>query len=85
MAESKSQIPHYYVSINVDMTDALAFRKQVNRRSRIRSSRFGQRSDRKSRCPRPARAPDVNTSWVDGELYQRDSIDINTPSPLMAG
>jgi pyruvate dehydrogenase E2 component (dihydrolipoamide acetyltransferase) len=30
MVQSKTQQPHYYLTLDIDMTDALAFRKQVN-------------------------------------------------------
>lgn len=30
MAQSKREAPHYYITVNVDMTEAMAFRSQVN-------------------------------------------------------
>jgi len=86
MAESKASIPHYYVTINVDMTDALAFRKQIN-------EAIGEAGPRVSVNDLIVRAaalalrehPNVNTSFVDGELYQQDSIDINIAISLDGG
>lgn len=86
MTESKSQIPHYYVSINVEMTDALAFRKQIN-------EAIGESGPRVSVNDLIVKAAalalrehqNVNTSFVDGELYQQDSIDINIAISLDGG
>ena len=86
MAESKASIPHYYVTINVDMTDALAFRKQIN-------EAIGEAGPRVSVNDLIVKAaalalrehPNVNTSFVDGELYQQDSIDINIAISLDGG
>jgi pyruvate dehydrogenase E2 component (dihydrolipoamide acetyltransferase) len=86
MAESKANIPHYYVTILVDMTDALAFRKQVN-------SALGEDAPRvsvndliiKSSALALRDNPNVNTSFENGELYQQDSIDINIAISLDGG
>ncbi|MGC4107434.1 MAG: dihydrolipoamide acetyltransferase family protein [Thermomicrobiales bacterium] len=86
MAESKATIPHYYVTINVDMTDALAFRKQIN-------EAIGESGPRVSVNDLIVKAaalalrenPNVNTAFVDGELYQQDAIDINIAISLDGG
>ncbi len=86
MAESKANIPHYYVTILVDMTDALAFRKQVN-------AALGEDAPRVSVNDLIIKAsalalrenPNVNTSFENGELYQQDSIDINIAISLDGG
>ncbi|MGN6032897.1 MAG: dihydrolipoamide acetyltransferase family protein [Thermomicrobiales bacterium] len=86
MAESKATIPHYYVTISVDMTDAMAFRKQIN-------EAIGETGPRVSVNDLIVKAaalalrenPNVNTAFVDGELYQQDSIDINIAISLDGG
>ncbi|MGC4192573.1 MAG: dihydrolipoamide acetyltransferase family protein [Thermomicrobiales bacterium] len=86
MAEAKATIPHYYVTINVDMTDALAFRKQIN-------EAIGESGPRVSVNDLIVKAaalalrenPNVNTAFVDGELYQQESIDINIAISLDGG
>lgn len=78
MAESKQTIPHYYVTSTVDMTEALAFRAQINQS-------LGESGGRVSVNDLIVKAaalalkehPDVNTSFESGELYQHDTIDIN--------
>ena len=86
MAESKASIPHYYVTSNVDMTAALAFRTQVN-------AALGQDAPRVSVNDLIVKAaalalrehPDVNTSFENGELYAHDTIDINIAISLDGG
>ncbi|HEU0163484.1 MAG TPA: dihydrolipoamide acetyltransferase family protein [Thermomicrobiales bacterium] len=86
MAESKAGIPHYYVTINVDMTDAIAFRKQIN-------AAVGEDGVRVSVNDLIVKAaalalrenPNVNTSFENGDLYQHDSIDINIAISLDGG
>jgi pyruvate dehydrogenase E2 component (dihydrolipoamide acetyltransferase) len=78
MAESKQTIPHYYVTSSVNMTEALAFRKQINQS-------LGESGGKVSVNDLIVKAaalalrehPEVNTSFEDGELYQHDAIDIN--------
>ncbi|MBA2469812.1 MAG: pyruvate dehydrogenase complex dihydrolipoamide acetyltransferase [Chloroflexia bacterium] len=78
MTESKLGIPHYYVTTNVDMTEALDFRKTLNG---ALSESGGKVSVNDLIVKAAALAlrdhPEVNTSWEDGELYQHDAIDIN--------
>jgi pyruvate dehydrogenase E2 component (dihydrolipoamide acetyltransferase) len=86
MAESKAGIPHYYVTINVDMTDAIAFRKQIN-------AAVGEDGVRVSVNDLIVKAaalalrenPNVNTSFENGDLYQHDSIDINIAISIDGG
>jgi pyruvate dehydrogenase E2 component (dihydrolipoamide acetyltransferase) len=86
MAEAKATIPHYYVTIAVDFTDALAFRKQIN-------TAIGEDGPRVSVNDLIVKAaalairdnPNVNTSFENGELYQHDSIDINIAISLDGG
>jgi pyruvate dehydrogenase E2 component (dihydrolipoamide acetyltransferase) len=78
MSESKLGIPHYYVTSNVDMSPALAFRKEVN-------ASLGEDGGRISINDLVVKAaalalrdnPNVNRAFVGGELYQQESVDVN--------
>lgn len=78
MTESKLGIPHYYVTISVDMTEALQFRTTINASL---SASGGKVSVNDLIVKAAALAlrdnPEVNASWEDGELYQHDAIDVN--------
>ncbi len=78
MTESKRDIPHFYVSIVVDMSAAMEFRAQSN--ASLADS-GGKLSVNDLIVKASALAlvdnPTINRSYVDGKLLQHDSIDIN--------
>ncbi|MEJ7901747.1 MAG: dihydrolipoamide acetyltransferase family protein [Thermomicrobiales bacterium] len=86
MTESKLGIPHYYVTTNVDMTEAMEFRTTVNGALSasgvkvsvndliVKASALALRDH-----------PEVNSSWENGELYQHDAIDINIAIAIDGG
>lgn len=86
MSESKQRIPHYYVTSSVDMAAALAFRRQVN-------ASLGENGAKVSVNDLIVKAaalalrehPNVNRSFVNGELYQHESIDVNIAIALNGG
>jgi len=86
MTESKLGIPHYYVTTNVDMTEALDFRKTIN----ASLSESGGKVSVNDLIVKAAALglrdhPEVNTSWENGELYQHDAIDINIAIAIEGG
>ncbi len=78
MAQSKREIPHFYVSTSVDMTAAMAFRTQMN-------ASLGEGGGKisvndlviKATALALAEHPNINRSYVNGQLLQHDSIDVN--------
>lgn len=86
MAESKADIPHYYVTSSIHMDAALEFRKQIN--SSLEES--GTKVSVNDLIVKAAALalrdnPNVNRSFVDGELYQQDSIDVNIAIAIDGG
>ncbi len=86
MSESKLGIPHYYVTSDVDMEAALAFRKEAN-------ASLGEDGGRVSVNDLVVKAaalalrdnPNVNRTFVGGELYQQESIDVNIAIAIDGG
>jgi pyruvate dehydrogenase E2 component (dihydrolipoamide acetyltransferase) len=78
MAESKREIPHYYVTTTVEMSAAMAFREQVNASLDESGTRVSV-NDLVIKAAALALVdhPNVNRSYVNGQLIQPDSIDIN--------
>jgi pyruvate dehydrogenase E2 component (dihydrolipoamide acetyltransferase) len=78
MAESKQQIPHFYVSATIDMAAAMAFREQVN-------ASIGDSGPRisvndfviKAAALALAEHPNVNRAYVNGQVMQPATIDVN--------
>ena len=86
MSESKAFIPHYYVSASIDMTAALEFRKSTN--AMLEESGIKVSVNDliiKAAAMALVDHPNVNRSFVDGELYQQDSIDINIAIAMDGG
>jgi pyruvate dehydrogenase E2 component (dihydrolipoamide acetyltransferase) len=86
MSESKAFIPHYYVSASIDMTAALEFRKSTN--AMLEGSGIKVSVNDliiKAAAMALVEHPNVNRSFVDGDLYQQDSIDINIAIAINGG
>lgn len=86
MAESKRTIPHYYVTSSVDMTAGLQFRKQVNAALEASGGKVSVNDLVVKAAALALRDhPNVNRTFVDGELYQQDEIDINIAIAIDGG
>ena len=86
MAESKSTIPHYYVTSSVEMTAALEFRKQVNAALEATGGKVSVNDLVVKAAALALREhPNVNRSFVNGELYQQSSIDVNIAIAIDGG
>ena len=86
MSESKAFIPHYYVSASIDMTAALEFRKSTNTQLEASGIKISVNDlIIKAAAMALVEHPNVNRSYVNGELYQQDSIDINIAIAMNGG
>ncbi len=86
MAESKRDIPHYYVSATIDMSAAMQFREQVNASLEEGGTRVSV-NDLVIKAAALALVdhPGVNTAYVNGQLYQQESVDINIAVAIDGG
>lgn len=86
MSESKSTIPHYYVTSTVEMTAALDFRKHVNAALEASGGKVSVNDMIVKAAALALREhPNVNRSFVNGELYQQDAIDVNIAIAIDGG
>lgn len=86
MTESKSFIPHYYVSASIDMSAALEFRTTTNAQLESVGIKVSVNDlIIKAAAMALVEHPNVNRSFVSGELYQQDSIDINIAIAMDGG
>lgn len=86
MSESKGFIPHYYVSASIDMSAALEFRQTIN--AQLESAGIKVSVNDliiKAAALSLVEHPNVNRSFVGGELYQQDSIDVNIAIAMDGG
>ncbi len=86
MSESKQSIPHYYVTTNVDMTAAMAFRSEINASLAPTGGKVSVNDlIVKAAALALVEHPAVNTSFENGDLYQHDTIDINIAIAMDGG
>ncbi|XP_027703139.1 dihydrolipoyllysine-residue acetyltransferase component of pyruvate dehydrogenase complex, mitochondrial [Vombatus ursinus] len=87
LMQSKQTIPHYYLSIDVNMGEALEVRKELNMtlagNSKISVNDFIIKASALA-C---LKVPEANSSWMDTVIRQNHVVDVNvavsTPSGLI--
>ncbi len=86
MAESKRDIPHYYVTSSVSMDAAMEFRSSINASLEASGTKVSVNDLIVKAAALALRDhPEVNTSWEADNLYQHDSIDINIAIAIDGG
>ncbi len=86
MAESKRNAPHFYVTSEVDMAPAAAFREQVNSQVTDDASKVSFNDLIVKACALALRDfPNLNTSYEDDRLIDHPSIDINVAVAIEGG
>lgn len=85
MTESKPGIPHFYVTVQVDMTDALALRAQLN--GQLPEDDRLSVNDLVIRAVAVALAdfPDLNAWYVDGRLERKPQVNVGVAIALDEG
>jgi len=77
LAESKQTVPHFYVSNEVDLTDALALRKQLNSNAGEGGIKISVNDLVVKACALALeKFPDVNSSFKDGQFIHHQHINI---------
>ncbi|MCH8993688.1 MAG: 2-oxo acid dehydrogenase subunit E2 [Chloroflexi bacterium] len=76
MAQSKSEAPHYYVTVDIDMTQAEQIRHQLNDALHGETHMSVNDFIVKASAVALARHPIFNTWFVDGEIRQHEQINV---------
>jgi pyruvate dehydrogenase E2 component (dihydrolipoamide acetyltransferase) len=77
LGESKQTVPHFYVRNEVDMTDALALRKQFNTSAGENGTKISVNDLVIKACALALeKSPDVNSSYKDGQFVHHQRINI---------
>lgn len=86
LTESKQQIPHFYVSCDVNMTEALKLRQQVNG-SLAESGVKVSVNDLVIKASAKAlrKFPVVNSGWVDGKVRRFNRVNVSMAVALEEG
>lgn len=86
MKESKDVIPHFYVSSEIEMGSAMAFRKQINDQVEDDGSRVSINDLVVKSVAKALRDfPNLNTSLEGDTLYDHENIDINVAVAIENG
>ena len=85
--QSKSQIPHFYVRMTIDMTDALAYRERLKQDPRASSEPVPTVNDLLLRAAAHAlqQTPDLNARFDDCEIFYFDDVNIGVAIGLPSG
>jgi pyruvate dehydrogenase E2 component (dihydrolipoamide acetyltransferase) len=85
MARSKREIPHYYLSTTIDLSDALGWLEAVNRDRPITERILPAALLLRASVLALADQPRLNGWWVDDELRLADTVDLGVGVALRGG
>ncbi|MDP9366984.1 MAG: 2-oxo acid dehydrogenase subunit E2, partial [Chloroflexota bacterium] len=86
MTESKQLVPHFYVSTDVDMAAAVAFRAQANAQVADDASKISFNDLTVKACAVALRDfPNLNTSLEGDQLHDHANIDVNIAVAIEGG
>ncbi|MGN6756991.1 MAG: dihydrolipoamide acetyltransferase family protein [Thermomicrobiales bacterium] len=86
MVESKTTIPHFYVSAEVDMTEALAWRKRLNDAAQAEDYKITVNDLIVKACGLAlTKFPNINASFGGDHIEMHDQIDISIAVALKEG
>ncbi len=86
MAEAKREIPHFYVTAEIDMAAAVAFREQVNGQTEDDASKISFNDlIVKAAALALRQYPALNASFEGDQLYDHANIDVNIAIALDGG
>jgi pyruvate dehydrogenase E2 component (dihydrolipoamide acetyltransferase) len=85
MAESKATVPHFYLTVEARVDEAVKLRQQL--KDTVASAERLTMTDLVTRAAAIAltRFPDLNASWVDGHFERKRSINIGIAVPPAEG
>jgi pyruvate dehydrogenase E2 component (dihydrolipoamide acetyltransferase) len=86
MSESKATVPHFYVSAEVDMTEALAWRKRLNDAAQAEGYKITVNDMIVKACGMAlVKFPNINASFGGDHMIMHDRIDISIAVALKEG
>ena len=86
LTESKRDVPHYYLTIDVDAEPILRARAEINAALEADGEKVSV-NDLLIKAASVAlrRVPEVNASWVDGEIHYHEVVDISVAVAIPDG
>ena len=86
LTESKQNVPHYYLTIDVDATPIWNARKKMNAALEKQGDKVSLNDILIKACAVAlVRVPAVNSSWIDGEIHRHQVVDISVAVAIEDG
>ncbi|CAH1772921.1 unnamed protein product [Owenia fusiformis] len=86
LTESKQTIPHYYLSIDINMDEIIALRKELNEYLAKENQKLSVNDFViKAAAQACKKVPEANSSWQDTFIRQYDSVDVNVAVSTESG
>ena len=86
LTESKQTVPHFYIGNEVDMTDALALRQQLNESFAAEGSKISINDLVVKACAQALeKFPEVNGSYQEGQFILHKHINVGVAVDIPAG
>ncbi|XP_050741666.1 dihydrolipoyllysine-residue acetyltransferase component of pyruvate dehydrogenase complex, mitochondrial isoform X3 [Drosophila biarmipes] len=78
LLESKTQLPHYYVTVNCQVDKLLKFRAKVNKKYEKQGARVSVNDFIiKAVAIASLKVPEANSAWMDTVIRQYDDVDVS--------
>lgn len=90
LLESKQSIPHFYMSIDCDISKMLKWRNEINKRAPITNDKpYYKLSVNdiivKSTAAAMQSMPEINVSWIDNKILSYNSVDVSVAVAVDGG
>ncbi|XP_063167537.1 dihydrolipoyllysine-residue acetyltransferase component of pyruvate dehydrogenase complex, mitochondrial [Candoia aspera] len=85
LMQSKQTIPHYYLSIDIDMGEIVALRKQLNQEMPQNTKLSVNDFIIKASALACLKVPEANSSWLDTVIRQNHVVDVSVAVSTPAG
>jgi pyruvate dehydrogenase E2 component (dihydrolipoamide acetyltransferase) len=85
MSRSKREIPHYYLGLDIDMTRALDWLKEDNRKRTVTDRILYAALLIKAVSRAVPSVPEVNGFWIDGEFRPSEAVHVGVAISLRDG
>ncbi|MCB9633189.1 MAG: pyruvate dehydrogenase complex dihydrolipoamide acetyltransferase [Sandaracinus sp.] len=84
LVESKQTVPHFYLTIDLDASPMIAAREQMNALLKDEKVSFNDLVI-KATAVALRRLPEVNASWMDGEIHFHQVVDVSVAVAVADG
>ncbi|XP_015273509.1 PREDICTED: dihydrolipoyllysine-residue acetyltransferase component of pyruvate dehydrogenase complex, mitochondrial [Gekko japonicus] len=85
LMQSKQTIPHYYLSVDIDMGEILVLRKELNQETPEKVKLSVNDFIIKAAALACLKVPEANSSWLDTVIRQNHVVDVNVAVSTPAG